>query len=49
MYLQWDEGPEGVRQPFLELVQGQHVPVAPVEVPATSAKNTTRYRIAAAK
>lgn len=36
-YLQWDESPEGVGQAFLKLVQSQHVPVAPVEMPVVSA------------
>lgn len=36
MYLKWDEGPEGVGQAFLELVQRQYVPVTPVEMPVIS-------------
>ncbi len=33
VYLQRDEGTEGVGQPFLEFIQGQDVALAPVEVP----------------
>lgn len=35
-YLERNEGPEGIGQAFLELVQRQHVPLAPVEMPVTS-------------
>lgn len=39
VYLQWDERPESVREAFLELVQGQDVPVAPVEMPGSCQGN----------